>query len=365
MTNYENLSNCWVEINTKTILDNKHSVQEHIRNGCKICCIVKADAYGHGAIEVAKLFEQDGVDYFGVANLLEAIDLREGGIKTPILILGYTNPKGVSLLAKYDITQAVFSYEYAEQLSNNLSNGEHIKIHIKINSGMNRIGFKPSDESLEEIVKITKNEKLDVEGIFTHFYNATNKEKTEKQFELFTSFINKLNNCGVSFNIRHCCNSVAAVDYPEMQLDMVRVGATLYGIKVTGTVHVKEAMSLKAYIGQIFKITKGETVSYGALFKAEKDMKIAAITAGYADGILRSNRETLKVTVNGKPCKVLGTICMDQLMVDVTDIDCDIDDVVTIYGDGGVSMHETAINNSTIAYEIMCNVGKRVKRIYR
>ena len=231
---------------------------------------------------------------------------------------------------------------------------------------MNRLGFKPNDISFKEILKISSNQKFDIEGIFTHFYDAdNNQEHTEKQFETFLSFVNGLEDAGLKFAIKHCCNSAAAINYPNMQLDMVRIGASLYGIKVSYGVCVKEAMSLKAFVSQISNIAKGEIVSYGARFKADKDMKVATITAGYADGILRSNRNTLTVTINGVACKVLGTICMDQLVVDVSNVECGVDDIATIYGVGGLSINDVDTNNSTIAYEIMCDVGKRVKRIYK
>ena len=359
------LSNSWAEVNLKTIINNKHKVEKRLKDGCKVCCVIKADAYGHGAVEVAKALENDGADYFGVANINEAVELRKNNIKTPILILGYTNPHNANLLSQYNLTQSCFSFEYSKQLSNNLKNGYKIKVHLKINTGMNRIGFNPFlKDTIFEIKEIYNNEKFDVEGIFTHFYDSNNVEATNKQYSAFIKIINDLESEGLKFKIKHCCNSAAAVNFREMQCDMVRLGALLYGINVTDNIKTEEAISLKAWISQIFEIEKGETVSYNALFKANKKTRIAAITAGYADGVARSNFDSLFVTIHGQKCKVIGTICMDQLLVELNNLKCSINDSVTIYGSGGVSIDQIAKNNSTISYEIMCDIGKRVERKY-
>lgn len=365
MRNYKNISNCWVEIDIGKLLFNKQIIERNIEDGCKKCYVIKADAYGHGSIKIAKVLEKFGVDYFGVANILEAMALRKHGINTPILILGYTNPKNANLIAKFNLTQSCFSIEYCNELLDNLDPEKKIKIHVKINSGMNRIGFSAtSKKTIVDLLQMSSNDRIDIEGIFTHFYDANSQESTEKQFLVFTSLIFKLKNQGMSFKICHCCNSAATINFHHMHLDMVRIGAILYGINVTDRIKTLELMSLKARISQIFNINKGDTVSYNARYVASRQMKIATITAGYADGILRSNFDKLFITINEKKCKAIGTICMDQLMIDATGVDCEINKEAIIYGNGGMSIKDVAYANSTIEYEIMCDVGKRVKRVY-
>ena len=359
--------NCWLEIYPNVVIDNLKTVKKHLNKKCKICCVVKANAYGHGSAEIAKVLEKEDIYCFGVANINEGISLRNAGIKKPILIFGYTNPLCADLLLEHNLTQSIFSFEYAQTLIKNLHKKGKIQAHIKVNTGMNRLGFNPNNkEHLEEVVSIYKDSHFIIDGIFTHFYNADSlgsKEKdTIKQFEIFTNFVNDLEKHGVVFNIKHCSNSAATINFPNMQLDMVRVGASLYGINVSDKIKVKEAMCLKARISQIAKIKKGDIISYGARFVADKEMTIATITAGYADGIWRSNFNKLEVTIRGHRCKVVGTICMDQMMVDVSETDCFENDEVIIYGKNGMPISEIAKNNSTISYEIMCDVGYRAKR---
>ena len=363
------LTNCWAEIDETILLNNFSQIKDKIKQNCKICCIVKADCYGHGAKKIARLFQKQGVDFFGVANMVEAIELRKNGIKTNILILGYTNPRYVELLIKYNLIQTIFSFEYALDLKKHLKSGEIIRGHIKIDSGMNRLGFDwSSNNSITNIVQLSNDKSFLLEGIFTHFYNADNllsKEDTIKQFDRFSHVLKELEKRGIVFRLRHCCNSAGAINFPDFQLDMVRIGASLYGINVSDNIKCNEAICLKARIAQIKSVNKGEVISYGGKYVSEFSQKIATVTAGYDDGVLRANSETLFVTINGKPCRVVGTICMDQFMVDVTEVDCKINDEVVIYGNGGMPIHDVAKNNNTIAYEIMCQIGQRVKRIYK
>ena len=361
-------TNCWLEVTSKALLNNKHNINRRLNNGTKICCVVKANAYGLGVVEIAKILERDGVDYFGVANICEGISLRNAGIKAPILILGYTNPKFAMDLVKYDLTQTVFSIAFANELVANLKPSDKICCHIKINSGMNRLGFDSrNSNSINEIKQIYEDPHFNVEGIFTHFYNAdkTDVNDTKAQFLEFINIVEELNKVGCNFKIRHCCNSSATINYPDMHLDMVRVGAALYGIDVSEKEKFEETIALKARVSQIKFLKKGDKVSYGATFVANKKMKVATITAGYADGIFRSNSNKLEVAINGHHCKVLGTICMDQFIVDVSSIECHENDEVVVLGRGGMSINEVAKLNSTIAYEIICNINSRVARIVK
>lgn len=367
MKNSKKTVNCWAEISSSVILDNKHKIESFLDENCKLCCVVKADAYGHGAINIAKLLEKDGVDYFAVANMMEAIELRKNKIKSPILVLGYTNPQNAKALIKNNITQTCFSYEYANQLSKYLDDNDQLKIHIKVNTGMNRLGFNAYSDSnaINEIILISKKKNFVIEGIFTHFFDYSDMNATYQQYDRFKKFTKALEEKGVSFAIKHCCNSGATISYPNMHDDMVRVGAFLYGINVSDKLSNQEAICLKARISQIFNIDSGDIIGYGATFKAQHKMTIATISAGYADGILRSNSNKLSICINGHFCKILGSICMDQFMVDISDIDCKVNDEVIVYGRGGTSFDDVAKLNDTISYEIMCNIGKRVKRFYR
>lgn len=374
----------WAEIDLDSAKSNYLYVKSKLKPDTKMCCVIKANAYGHGAVQLAKLYSALNVDYFAVSNLEEGMQLRENGIKEPILILGYTSPECADILAEYSITQTVFSYEYALELEEMAKKSDvTIKIHIKLDTGMGRIGFNAKDMSenqndLREVEVVCKEFKhLLTEGIFTHFSSADEGENgyeyTKKQYENFVYAIDNLEKTGLSFSIRHCANSAAILDYPEYQMDMVRAGIVLYGVLPSQDIkcpaELKPVMSLKSVVSQVKNIDNGDFVSYGRTFEAKGPMKIAAISGGYADGFWRANSiNGTELIINGGRVPVIGRVCMDQLMLDVSKLDnVKVGDVVTVIGKQGdveVTADELAVRNNTINYEILCSVGERVPRMF-
>lgn len=341
----------WIEIDLEKIKHNYALIKEKA-NCAMLCPVIKDNAYGHGAIRLGRLYEELGADYFAVSNIKEALELRQVNIKTPILILGYTPIDYIKEVYENDITQCVFSLEYAKEINNlNLK----LKCHLKVDSGMNRLGFK----DIEEMEEASKLDNLDFEGIFTHFSDIDDKEFSEFQFNTFMNKIKELENRGITFKIRHCANSGSLFMHPEYNLDMVRPGIVLYGLG--GYEGLKQALELKSIISYIKIIKAGEYVGYSRAFKATKDTKVATIPIGYGDGYLRANTGKNVVYINNKKANILGNVCMDQMMVDISDIDCDLYDEVLIYGD----LEEIAKNIGTISYELICTLNARVPVYYK
>ena len=308
-------------------------IKSKLDSKTKLCCVVKANAYGHGAVYLSKLYEKLGADFFAVSNIEEAMQLRNNGITSPILILGYTPTSCASILAENNISQSVFSYSYAKELSKCAeADGVRVKIHIKLDSGMGRIGFDcihQKDDMINSIIDVCNMTGLENEGIFTHFAIADDgkdgAEFTKLQYERFIFAVDTLKARGIEFSIKHCANSATTFEYPEYHLDMVRVGVVLYGLapsqKVRGCEDLIPVMSLKSVISMIKEIEEGDTVSYGCTFKATKKTKIATAPVGYADGFWRSNATNgTQMLIHGQRVNIVGRVCMDQLMLDVTDI---------------------------------------------
>ena len=371
----------WAEIDMNAAEKNFNLIKSKLKEGTKLCCVVKANAYGHGAVYLSKLYERLGADFFAVSNIEEAMQLRNNGISTPILILGYTPTSCASILAENNISQSVFSYSYARELSKAATrDGVSVKVHIKLDSGMGRIGFDcihESDEITDSILDVCSMDGLMPEGIFTHFAMADEgedgREFTKKQFERFMSAVTSVETRGVHFDIKHCANSATTFDYPEYHLDMVRVGVVLYGVcpsqKVRECEELVPVMSLKSVISMIKEIEEGDTVSYGCTFKAKSKMKIATAPVGYADGFWRSNAENgTQMLIRGQRVDIVGRVCMDQLMLDVTSVKGVREgDYITLIGEDrgeSISVYELAENNGTIGYEMICSIGERVPRFY-
>lgn len=372
----------WAEISLDAITHNFNEIKNKINGKSKICCVIKADGYGHGAIELADIYTKLGADYFAVSNIDEGIEMRNAGIDLPIVILGYTPAEDVKKLAEYKISQTVFCLDYAKSLSEEcVKNNCKCKIHIKIDTGMSRIGFMcqefPRDEiSVKEILEALKLPDLEFEGLFTHFCVSDEAEDgkkfTEKQYENFTHVKNQIEKSGVNIKICHCSNSGAIEDYSNMYCDMVRAGIILYGLspspKLYGRLNLVPAMTLKTTVAYVKNLKKGADISYGRTFTAKCDMKVATVPIGYADGYIRQNAKDGYMLVNGKKAKIVGRICMDQTVLDVTDIDdVKTGDEVIVFGTGehGEPTADTiAKNTNTINYEVVCLVGKRVPRIY-
>ena len=372
----------WAEISLNAIEHNYNVIRNKVADDTKVCCVIKADGYGHGAVELSQIYEKLGADFFAVSNIDAGIEIRKSGSKLPIVILGYTPVSEAENLAEYDISQAVFSLEYAKELSEKCVEEDCIcKMHIKVDSGMSRIGFMcqefPRDEySIEEICEACCLPNLEVEGLFTHFCvsdeDAEGREFTNKQYENFIHVRDSLKKRGVDISVVHCSNSGAIEDYPETCCDMVRAGIILYGLapssKLADRLDLVPAMTLKTVVAFVKEVQKGATISYGRTFTADRKMKIATVPIGYADGFIRQNAKDGYMMVNGKKAKIVGRICMDQTMLDVTDIeDVKTGDEVVVFGtgeNGEPTADSLAENTGTINYETVCLVGKRVPRIY-
>ena len=371
----------WAEISLDAVIHNFKEIKSKTGNA-KICCVVKADGYGHGAVMLSQVYEKLGADFFAVSNIDEGIELRDAGCTLPILILGYTPVTDASRLAQYNISQAVFSLGYAQALSDECTKaGVSVKIHIKADTGMSRIGFMcqqfpRDDNSIKEICKACALPNLIPEGLFTHFCVSDEGDEgrgfTQKQYDNFTYVRKALESEGLNIEICHCSNSGAIEDYGDTYCDMVRAGIILYGLapspKLFGKLNLRPAMTLKTSVAYVKELKKGADISYGRTFTAPKDMKIATVPIGYADGFVRSNAENGYMLVNGQKAKIVGRICMDQTMLDVTDIDyVEQGDEVVVFGTGEhgePTADLIAKNTDTINYEVVCLVGKRVPRIY-
>ena len=373
----ENTKRTWAEVKISAIGWNYDQMRAKMPKGCKFMGLVKADAYGHGATIVAKFLEKIHCDYLAVAYIDEAKELRAAGIKMPILILGSTQPEFADELFDLDVAQTVGSLEDAEAYSKAaVAHEKTLKIHIKLETGMGRLGFNVKNGDVSEVLKALSLPNLEPEGIYTHFAVPDDLEKyeyTKMQFKRFTDAIERIEGAsGVHFAIRHCANSGAVVNYPEMYLDMVRPGVALYGMYPgpdKGGLSLAPAMELKSRIVAVNEHEAGDSISYGCTFTAERKMKIAVLPIGYADGLHRVLSNQIDVLIHGKRCRQIGRICMDMCMVDVTDVpDVKAGDVATIFGSDGdefISANEVARKAGTISYEVFCALTKRVPRVYR
>lgn len=376
------LRRTWAKINLNAIEHNFYEIKRAVKNESEIMCVIKADGYGHGAVFLAREYERLGASRFAVSNLEEAMQLREHGITLPILILGYTPADMAGVLAKNNISQAVLSEEYAAELSKNaIIGGVKVKIHIALDTGMSRIGFMYQDierdsNSIDIIERVCALDGLEHEGIFTHFAVSDEaqegKENTEHQFGCFTDAVEKLKSRGVEFPLRHCANSGAIIDYKNTHINMVRAGIILYGLspskKLFGKLDLQPAMELKTVVAQIKTVEPNTKVSYGGIYTTDKPTRIATAPIGYADGYTRSLGNRANMIVNGKFVPVIGRVCMDQLMLDVTNIEnVTAGDEITVIGTDGdctITFEDIAEMTGTINYEVVCIIGKRVPRVY-
>lgn len=365
----------WAEID----LDNVAYNMQQIRKCSKskdIIGIVKADAYGHGAVDVAPVLLQNGANRLAVAVLSEAVELIKSGIKCPIMILGYTPLSIADDIIKYGIEQTVFSFEYARELSQMAKNKHtNLKIHIALDTGMGRIGFMPDKKSVEDVYKISTLPNIELEGLFSHFSTADeeNKEYTKIQLEKFNWFYNELVKKGVKINTRHIANSAAIMELPETHFEAVRPGVILYGYYPSKEVDkskldLKPVMTLKTNVVHIKEMANGQYISYGRKFQCNRKSIIATLPVGYADGYTRMLSNVGKVIVNGKFAPIVGRICMDQCMIDITNIpDVKVGDEVTLMGESEgikITADDIADMLNTINYEVVCMISKRVPRVY-
>lgn len=370
------LNRTWAEIDTDALLHNFKTIKQ--TTDTKVCAVVKANAYGHGVDIVAPVLQKAGADFFGVSNIEEAIELRQIGITKPILVLGYTPCEFATELANNNISQCVYSYEYADELSKEAAKYNlKIKIHLKLDTGMSRLGFDCRNDDIlgvNDAIKSAKLNGFEVEGVFTHFA-ASDRNKhqedgfTAEQYNRFYKAINTLKSSGIDPEYKHCCNSAALCLDSDKHLNMCRAGIILYGLTPSAELKLpqnfKPVMSFKSVVSQVKNIHCGDTVSYGRTFKAKKNMTVATVSAGYADGYFRLLSNKGYVLINGKRANIIGRICMDQFCVDITDIsDVKRGDEVLLFGND-LPVEQLADMAHTINYELVCAVSNRVKRIIK
>ena len=360
----------YASVDLSAIENNINELKKKLKKGVLTLATVKADAYGHGAVGVAVSI-QGMVDYFGIAELGEAVELREAGVEKPILVLSYTSPYQYETLIENELTQTIFNYDDAVALSSAAVKLNKIaRVHIAIDTGMSRIGFFCNDESVEIVKRINDLPNIYIEGIFSHYACADcpDKSTTEKQTKLFKEFNEKLLNRGMKIPIKHICNSAGSLTLEE-QFDMVRLGLVMYGLYPDdcvkdGTVNLKPAMKIVSHVIHVKEVPEGSGVSYGHTFFSERPTKIATVCIGYADGYSRLFSNRGKVLINGEFANVIGRVCMDQLIVDVTDLKkVNVGDEVVILGRDGaneITAEELAEMTGTINYEIICQFQKRV-----
>ena len=352
-------------IDLEAIYKNIENIMEATDSTAMPLAVVKADAYGHGALRVSSYLQDKGIKNFAVASAEEGVELRNGGIKGMILVLGKTPPENADKLASYNLSQACDSYEYAEKLSE-LYN---IKIHIKVDTGMSRLGFYchntfDVDNCAKAISSLYTLENITVDGIFTHFADADFDSFTDKQYTVFKQLTDTLMSSGKDIGIRHCCNSAAAIKFPYMHMDMIRLGIALYGLERSLPLFpMNIAMSVYARLSSVSVLNVGDTVSYGRTYTLEERKTVGVVSFGYADGMPRLLSNRYSVTINGKKAPILGRICMDMFMIDISGIECAEGDEVCIFGKAG-EVSEMADIIGTINYELVCGISKRVRRVY-
>jgi alanine racemase len=371
------LHRTWAEIDLKA-LEHNFKILKQKANTAKVMAVVKADAYGHSAAAIAPVLEQNGADFFAVSNIDEALFLREKGIEKPILILGYTPVNKANDLAQHDLSQCVYSKEYAENLSHFAKiNNTQVKIHIKLDTGMSRLGFDCRSDDLCGITDAVTSAKMQgfiVEGIFTHFAVSDRTPTSEdgftnEQFSRFTKAVEVLKNNGINPPLVHCANSAALLQDNDKLLSLSRAGIALYGLSPASDLEIKEdlipVMTVKSVVSLVKEINVGDTVNYGRTFKADKKTKIATISAGYADGYPRILSNKGFVLINGKKANIVGRICMDQMCVDVSEIEnVKMGDEVILFGKE-LKVDTLADLAGTINYEIICGISPRVPRIIK
>lgn len=361
----------WAEIDLGAIASNVRNIKQKIGQETKLCAIVKADAYGHGTVQAARTALAEGADYLAVAVLREAQELRHGGITAPILILGATPNIQARDILEHDVEQAIFSLDTAKAISEMaVAMNKVARVHIKIDTGMMRVGIHP-EETGEFVKAVMAMPNIKIQGIFSHFAMADMRDKTYalKQLEKFREAVRLAERAGADIPLKHIANSAAILDMPESYCNMVRAGIILYGLlpsdEVSCDIELRPAMTLKAEVMYLKDVAANVGISYGHAFHTSRPSRIATLPVGYADGWSRRLTGKADVTVKGVRVPIVGRICMDQCMVDVTDIDkVDIGEEVILFGAGGRTAEEVAEWLDTISYEVICMIGKRVPRQY-
>lgn len=364
----------FAEINLDAIEHNFNELKKCVNENVKLCAVIKADAYGHGAVTLAHEL-QDKVDYFAVATTDEAIELRNSGIENSIIILTYTHSDDYKLLIENEISLTVFTKESADRIQKEASAiGKKALIHIAVDTGMTRIGFTPDEKAIEDIKYISSLSDIEIQGIFSHYACADTEDKSFSgiQTERFVNFIKKCEDAGVHFPVRHLCNSAGISEFSE-HFDMVRMGISLYGLYPSeeidkSKINLIPAMTYKSHITYIREVPEDIGISYGHTYKTTETRTIATVAAGYADGYPRALSNCGRVIVNGNFAPIVGRVCMDQFMIDVTGIDVKTDDEVILFGsDGNLSVTAEEIGEKSMSfnYEVICSVARRNPRVYK
>lgn len=364
-------SRVWAEVNLQILKENYFKLKTYTQS--EIMPIVKADAYGHGVIPVVKTLIACGAKWFGVALLEEALEIKAVFPDVTVMIIGATDPQESDTVVKEEIIPAIFSFEQAQALSvAAVRLQKTAKLHIKVDTGMGRIGFRPGDEA--EVLKIANLPNLLIEGIFTHFATVDQKDLAfaREQLNIFESFCAKLRAAGLTIPIRHAANSAGIIQFMESHFELVRLGISLYGLppsgQIGGEVGLEPVMAWKTKVTHVKSISKGETVSYGRTFQAAYETRVATIPVGYADGLRRALSNQGEVLIQGRRSTIIGRVCMDQTMLEVTRIPgVKVGDLVTILGKDGyeqLTATEMADWMGTISYEVICGISKRVPRVY-
>ncbi|GAB6139054.1 alanine racemase [Halanaerobaculum tunisiense] len=364
----------WTEIDLDNIGHNVSEFKKKLPEETLLTSVVKADGYGHGAIEVAKTALQSGADRLAVAILDEAIKLKKAGFEVPILVLGWTPQEAAEQVVKHNIITTVYNYENVSNLAKKaVELNKKVKVHVKVDTGMGRIGLQP-DEAINFISKIKELPNLIIEGIYTHFSVADEEDKTYtyQQLNKFKKVISDLKKKGIEIPIKHCANSAAFLDIPETYFDMVRTGIITYGLwpsdEVNKELDLKPGLRLKARVAHVKEVPPGTDISYGRTYTTKKNTKIATVPLGYDDGYCRLLSSNSYVLVNGEKAPVIGNICMDQFMIDVSEVGAvKVGDEVVLIGKSGneeITATELANRIGTINYEVVCMVSKRIPRVY-
>ncbi len=365
----------YIKIDLDCITENILAMKKNLKEGTSVAAVIKTDGYGHGAVPIAHALKNI-VEAFAVATVEEAINLRKHEIKNDIYILGFLPENRIDDVIEYEIRPAVFEYEMAQKISKKAAElGKTAKIHLKTDTGMRRIGFPVNEVSVQMIKEISKLPNIEIEGLFTHFACADSGDKTmtEEQYQSFCWLIHRLEQEGIKIKIKHCNNSAGIIDFPNTSLDMVRAGIALYGMYPSNevnkkTVPLRPALSMKSHIIYLKEVDAGQSVSYGSTFVTTRKTLIATIPVGYGDGYPRNLSNRGFVLIHGKRARILGRICMDQFMADVTDIEevCQGDEVTLIGRDKEdcITVEELAETGKGFHYEIVCDLGKRIPRVY-
>ena len=372
------LRRTWADVSLDNLSHNYKVLRENVPGDCRFLGVVKADAYGHGAVPISHHLQELGADFLAVSNLEEAVQLRRAEVTLPVLLLGYTPPAYARDLADLEIRQEIHSLAYARELNDRLrGSGARVKVHLKLDTGMSRLGFfADAPETVDELLAVCALPHLEVEGIFTHFSVADSLAPedaafTRRQYAAFRQAVSALEAAGKRPEICHCCNSGATILYPEYAMDMVRPGVATYGIapsaELAGRMDLRPLMSLRSTISQIRTFPAGTAVGYGRAYVTPGERRLAVVCIGYADGLSRLFSGRLSFLIRGREAPVVGNICMDMCMVDVTGVpEATVGDPVTVFGRDGeqfIPVERLSDTLGTISYDILCGINKRIPRI--